>query len=414
MMRNVERLLYRWIVRMHPTAFRDEFGREMLLDFEGSVAQLGFTGVCLDALRSVVRQWAWCALSGDADRICEAQPSLLAGEYAPVHDEPLNGFELSRGLLASLLLLTVCGYALGNRPGRQHPDTVYAAAHGTDVAGASAPGQAGGSSASGTPHVEFTAFDVVTVRESRNPGPPHVNFPMTNDDYYVPTRGYLQISNMPLLAIIQFAYRMNAPEVVAFQKQLPDWAVSTRYDIEARVDGNPGKNDMRTMVRALLADRFRLRLHTETRIDKVYDLVLAKPGQIGRSLHLHESDGAGCAQESPEGFHNPCGTIAQMSSAPGAMRMVGRNVSLTQFVFSSSPKVDRTLVDKTGLAGKYDFTLEYVPERIGSGPDINASEPPASPTFSEAIQEQMGLKLVPNKGPVQTYLLDHVERPTEN
>jgi uncharacterized protein (TIGR03435 family) len=234
------------------------------------------------------------------------------------------------------------------------------------------------------------------------------------DDYYVPTHGYMQIIGLPLGAYIQFAYKMTPNQVVEVSRQLPEWALSARYDIEARVEGDPNKDDMRTMLRALLADRFKLQIHTETRTDKVYDLVLAKPGRTGRTLHEDSTDDTDCKQDRPQGFFNPCGTVVQMLSAPNTQRMVGRNVSLARFIFAASTKVDRTMIDKTGLTGKYDFTLEFVPPRIGSGLDTNASEPPPGPTFPEAIEEQMGLKLVPDKGPVTTYVLDHVERPTEN
>ena len=80
------------------------------------------------------------------------------------------------------------------------------------------------------------------------------------------------------------------------------------------------------------------------------------------------------------------------------MRMTGRNVSITQFVLASLTKVDRPLRDKTGMTGKYDFTFEFAPPRIGGGPDINASEPQPGMTFKDAIQERLGLKLVPRQG----------------
>jgi uncharacterized protein (TIGR03435 family) len=415
MMWKLERFLYRLIVRMHPAPFRHEFGREMLLDFEDAVGHLGVIRVSLDALLSVARQWARCATSAGADRTCGAQPSLLAGRYVPVRDEPLNAVEWGRGLLASAAVIGFIGYSLVfGSPVPSNSGAVYAAMQ-MVAAGQSPPSETKQDSgpASDKPHREFKEFDVVSVRENKT-GTVHISFPIGMDDYYVPTHGYMQIIGLTLGAYIQIAYKMDPKDVVALGKQMPDWALSARYDIEARVEGEPDKNDMRTMMRALLADRFKLQLHTETRVDRVYDLVLAKAGKTAPALHEHPSNDPGCKQDSPQGFFNPCGTIAQMTSAPNMQRMVGRNVSVAQFIYSSSPKVDRTIVDKTGLTGKYDFTLEFAPERIGSGPDTNASEPPPSPTFPEAIRDQMGLKLVPNKGPVTTYVLDHVEKPAEN
>jgi uncharacterized protein (TIGR03435 family) len=400
---------------MHPAPFRDEFGREMLLDFEEGVATLGSTRLCADALLSLGRQWVRSGVSGGFERPCGSGPSLLGGHYVTVREQRLNVLEWGRGLLASTVLLGLCAYWLSS--GSRIPSNsgmVYAAMQ-VAAAAQSPPTETKQDSGpvSAKPHREFKEFDVVSVRENKT-GTMHMSFPMGMDDYYVPTHGYMQVIGLTLGAYIQFAYRMTPNDVVALGKQMPDWALSAKYDIEARVEGEPNKNDMRTMMRALLADRFKLRLHTETHVDKVYDLVLAKPGKTAPALHEHPSDDPGCKQDSPQGFFNPCGTIVQMMSASNMQRMVGRNVSLAQFIYSSSPKADRTIIDKTGLNGKYDFTLEFVPQRIGSGLDTNASEPPPGPIFTEALQDKLGLKLVPDKGPVETYVLDHIERPTEN
>ena len=420
-MRNPELFLYRLIVRMHPAAFRQEFGREMLLDFEDSVAHQGIPRIFLDALLSAARQWTHCALSGGADRSCAEQPSLLAGQYASVRNPPLNPLELSRGLAASLLLLGLCGYSLSHGASRiRRLDVVYAASQGARAAECGAAGQtSGGSSAAGTAGRQFKEFDVISIRENKSGAPPHLSFPMSPDDYYLPTHGYMRMEGLPALAYIQFAYRMNALQVVALRKQLPDWATSSRYDIEARVDGDPTKDDMRTMVRALLASRFGLRVHEVTQTDNVYDLVLLKPGKLGPSLRAHSVDDPNCKQTvapAAKGFFSPCGTIGFSIPDPNtrSVRMAGRNVSLSQFVWYASTEAGRNVLDKTGLTGKYDFTLEFAPQKVGGGPDPNASEPVPGAIFPDAVEEQMGLKLVPGKGPVTTYVLDHVERPTEN
>jgi uncharacterized protein (TIGR03435 family) len=423
MMRKPELLLYRLIVWMHPPAFRNDCGREMLLDFEDAVGHLGIARVCGDALLSVARQWARCAVSGGADRRCEAQPSLLAGQYAPVRDQPLNAFELSRGLCASLVLLGLCGYWLGHGASRaRHIDVVYAASQkpgagqksGADQS-AAVGRRSGSSPAAAAPNREFKQFNVISIRENKNPGPAHINFPMSNDEYYKPTHGYMQSSSLPLSAYIQFAYKMDALQVVAFQKQLPDWATSTRYDIEARVEGDPGKDDMRQMVRALLASRFKLQLHTESTMANVYDLKVAHPGKIGPSLHAHAADDVNCENNHAERFFSPCGAIGfvDLDSKMRIVRMAGRKVTFEQFDFYATTNSGRPVLNKTGLTGAYDFTLEYSRARIGGPPDAEAADAPGL-SFQDAIQEQLGLKLVPDKGPVTTYVLDHVEKPTEN
>jgi uncharacterized protein (TIGR03435 family) len=408
------RVLYECIVKMHPAAFRDEFGSEMVLDFEEGTARLGFARLYTDALISLGRQWLRDAVSGGFDRVAEP-PTLLDGAYGMIRDPRMTAVEWCRGLIASTAMIGLCTYWLG--AGSRLPrDTglVYAARR-VAAAAQSRPGESkrDPETTLERPHRHFDHFDVASIRENKT-GTTHVSFPLGMDDYYVPTHGYMHTVGLPLGAYIQFAYKMTPRQIVALQTKFPDWALSARYDIEARVEGEPTKDDMRTMLRALLADRFKLQLHAVTASDKVYDLVLARPGKTGRGLQEHPAGDPDCKLDNALDSSVPCGTILQSASGAGLMRMTGRNVSITQFVLASLTKVDRPIVDKTSLTGRYDFTLEFAPPRIGGGPDINASEPLPGMTFKDAMQERMGLKLVPDSGPVTTYVLDHVERPTEN
>jgi uncharacterized protein (TIGR03435 family) len=410
--------IYRCIVNLHPAEFRDKFGREMLLDFQEGAAGLGCTRFFTDALISLGRQWLHTPASVGFEPRSDASP-LLNGHYAMIRNPPLTPLEWCRGLVASVTLLVLCGYWLG--AGSRIPrDTgiVYAARKVAQAAQSRPPASPDESSA--TPAAvrrDFKQFDVASVRESKA-GTTYVSFPFGADDTYLPTHGFMQMIGLPLGAYIQFAYKMTPAQIVALETKFPDWALSTRYDIEARVEGEPTKDDMRTMLRALLADRFKLQLHAVTATDKVYDLVLARPGKTGPALQEHPGSDPDCkldsARDSAHDSSAPCGTILQSVSGAGLMRMTGRNVSITQFVLASLTKVDRPLRDKTGLTGKYDFTFDFAPPRIGGGPDINASEPQPGMTFKDAMQDRLGLKLVPDKGPVTTYVLDHVEKPTEN
>jgi uncharacterized protein (TIGR03435 family) len=265
-------------------------------------------------------------------------------------------------------------------------------------------------------HQQFTQFDVATIRENRNSAPAHVNFPLSNDDSYVPTHGYMQASGLPLGAYIQFAYNMSPLQVVAFQKQLPDWAVSARYDIEARVEGDPDKGDMRQMVRALLAGRFKLRLRTAITTADVYDLKLVYLGKVGPSLRVHAADDPECKDNQPGGLVGPCGAIRIEMQDPDTLtlRMAGRNVTLDQFLFYATTQMGRPVLNRTGLTGRYDFTLTYASvRRTPDDLDVDAPEP-LGPSFQDAVHDQLGLTLVLAKGPVTTYVMDHIERPSEN
>lgn len=400
--------IMKFLARLYPSTWRTRYGAEYeaLLDDATPRPRDAF-------------DVAWVAVKLQAGRLFPQpeeqqaipQYSLLAGRYVMVRNRSLNAMELSRGLLASIALLVLCGYLFIAGP---HTPTntgiVYAAmqaiaAPGSDAAPAPNP-----------THKQFTEFDVATIREDRNSAPSHINFPLSDDDSYVPTHGYMQASGLPLVAYIQFAYRMNPLQVVAFQKQLPYWAVSARYDIVARVEGDPGKDDMRQMVRALLASRFKLQLHTAITTADVYELKLVHPGKIGPSLHLHAADDPECKYNQPDGFVGPCSTIRIDMQDPNTLtlRMTGRNVTLDHLLFYATTQVGRPVLNRTGLTGRYDFTLAYASvRRTPDDLDIDAPEP-LGPSFQDAVHDQLGLKLVPAKGPVTTYVIDHVQRPSEN
>jgi uncharacterized protein (TIGR03435 family) len=410
-MTNLQRRIYGAVIRLHPAAFREEFGSEMAHDCEDALQARGFAPLLGDAILSLGRQWAICFAASDDEVENPQTLSLLAGNYVMVRNRSLNTLEWTRGLLASIALLAACSFMLAaGPPSPANTGVVYAAMQ------AIANPQGNASPVPNPSHKQFTEFDVATIREDRNSAPAHINFTFSNDDSYVPTHGYMQASGLPLGAYIQFAYSMNPLDVVAFQKGLPDWALSTRYDIEARVEGDPSKDDMRQMVRALLASRFKLQIHTAITTADVYDLKLVHPGKIGPSLHVHSVDDPECRNNQPDGFVGPCGAIRIDMRDPSTLtlRMTGRNVTLDQLLFYATTQVGRPVLNKTGLTGRYDFTLEYASVRRTPGDlDIDAPEP-LGPPFPDAVHDQLGLKLVPAKGPVTIYVLDHIERPSEN
>jgi bla regulator protein BlaR1 len=202
---------------------------------------------------------------------------------------------------------------------------------------------------------------------------------------------------------------------------LPKWAESDRYDVSAKVDsadaGRLPPNEMsdeqrdvmekatRARVRALLADRFQLKVNTVTKDMPVYELVVAKGGP-----KLQESNNQG--SERRRGLMMRPGELA---GAGADMKFLARAISQ-----ESSPVV----IDKTGLTGHYDFTLHYTPERPlgpppggdgGPGPEMKVPDSDANgPTLVTALQEQLGLKLQPTKGPVDILVVDHIEKPSPN
>jgi uncharacterized protein (TIGR03435 family) len=279
------------------------------------------------------------------------------------------------------------------------------------------------------------AFDVVSVKQNKSGLPPsgdpvNSNVPLGPQDLFTPTGGLLSATNMPLFQYMIFAYKLTPNQVQAVMAQLPKWATANRYDVQARVAGNPTKDQFRMMMQALLADRFKLAVHYEMKQVPVLGLVLDKPGKLGPQIQRHPDDSP-CSTAIPTvaqgavptvagGFPEPCGAVAGLpASTSGRIRFGARNMTMTAIAtFFSIPQLsgaDRPVIDKTGLPGTYDFFIEFTPEINGPLPPGATFQPdPNGPTFQEAMKEQLGMKLESQNGSVQAIVIDHVEEPSEN
>jgi uncharacterized protein (TIGR03435 family) len=231
---------------------------------------------------------------------------------------------------------------------------------------------------------------------------------------------------------IFFAYRIVGDQVQAVLSQLPGWVTTDRFDILANTDGDPAKDtkgQMRLMMRSLLAERFKMATHYETRQVPILAAVLVKPGETGLQLQAHAADAA-CSTavataSGPEaqvpvgaGFPTLCGGFVDMPpSAPGRRRVGARNVTMTFIAngLSDFGNLGRPVVDRTGLSGTIDMVVEWVPEASGSNTASPDFHPDLSgPTFLEAVKEQLGLRLESQKGPSEFLVIDHIEHPTVN
>jgi uncharacterized protein (TIGR03435 family) len=265
-------------------------------------------------------------------------------------------------------------------------------------------------------------FEVASVKQNISdlPQRPYSNFPMGFGDIYSSNGGHLIARNWPFFFYLQFAYKMTDGQVEAAMEQVPDWTKTARFDIEAKVEGDPTKDQMRLMMQSLLAERFNLKIHHETRQVPVFVLVLAKPGKRGPKLVPHPASDTSCsnAPSVPEpaaartvvgGFPVTCGVLENLPpSFPGSFAWGYRNATMATIAsqMMSFGMLDRPVIDQTGLTGNYDFRIQFTPE----SPGFDAP----GPTFIEALKEQAGLKLVPGKRPIDIIIVDHLERPTEN
>jgi uncharacterized protein (TIGR03435 family) len=207
-------------------------------------------------------------------------------------------------------------------------------------------------------------------------------------------------TNVPLLYLIQSAYEV-------FEKDrlvgAPNWAASENYDIAAKMDASTVEafqklsKEQRAivsdhMLQTLLADRFKLTIHRETRELPIYLLVIGKGGP-----KLQD------AKPDPGGANNPHwdGTVRA-----GAVTMIAHQMNMPGLASALLRSAGRTVVDRTGLTGKYEFTLQFNPD--DSQPESS------SPGLFTALQEQLGLKLESGKSSVEVIVIDHVERPSGN
>lgn len=270
-------------------------------------------------------------------------------------------------------------------------------------------------------------FEVASVRQNKSNDDGFMNVDPTLWDSAVSTGGLYQARNIKLIQYIAFAYSLTQIQLASVVSQAP-WVAEDRFDIEVRAVGDPTKAQYRIMMQSLLADRFRMVVHYETRQVSIYALVLAKPSKLGPQLRLHHEDDPVCSASATDtgrqaddvdadGIPTTClASLILKPSAPGRMRLGGRNVSMASFaaVETGVGEVDRPMVDETGLKKNVDYTLEWAKARgnMGAGARVDADE--SAPTFKEALQDQLGIKMVSKKGPVDIFVLDHIEHPSPN
>jgi len=266
------------------------------------------------------------------------------------------------------------------------------------------------------------AFDVTSVKLSTGGFVPPA-FPFNAGEAYRPTGGYLR-ADFPLSVYIEFAYKIwpaedQEREMLA---HLPKWVTTDRYTIDARAAAaNPTKDQMRLMMQSLLADRFQLVAHYETHDVPVLALTLVQPGKLGPKLIPH-ADGPPCdrpgASPGPGlvGFPPGCGSSATLRMSGGALMLTGYRDAGMDMVAASLAGVvgqGRPVIDKTGLTGSFDYTLQWAPEL--NGPDSPAPpSDPIGPTFLQALRDQLGLKVESTKGPVRILIINRAERPSQN
>jgi uncharacterized protein (TIGR03435 family) len=223
--------------------------------------------------------------------------------------------------------------------------------------------------------------------------------------------------------LIQRAYNRYASGRLTSLKVIPieggpDWIHSERFEIDAKSDGHPSLLMMEgPMMQTILEDRFKLRIHRETRQGPVYELALGKGSPKLKPLQ----DGS-CTPPIVGGPSPPLAPDQRRCRNmvnPRGVEMEGGTLSMLAGLLGMV--LDRPVIDKTGFTNYFEIHLVFSPDD-SAAPRLATADPgapaavraPDAPGIFQAIQEQLGLKLVPAKGPVDVLVIDHIERPSEN
>lgn len=252
-----------------------------------------------------------------------------------------------------------------------------------------------------TPNLKRITFDVVSFRWAKNLGPGR-EFPVDSD--------FISYRGSTVDSLLMFAYEGARPGTITISGE-PDWVKTEYYDFTAKVaseDVAAWKNlmliDKRYMVREVLEDALKLKAHDDTSDHPVYELQLAKGGP--KLMDYHAGDTVAPANGPTQSGH--------VLRWFGPLNLVGQDATMTDLVdlLNRPGGAGRVVIDKTGLTGTYDFSL-LIPRRTLAEQTKQAAEDAGVPTVFEGLK-QLGLRLVPAKGPIPGIVVDHIERPPEN
>jgi uncharacterized protein (TIGR03435 family) len=240
-------------------------------------------------------------------------------------------------------------------------------------------------------------FEVASIRPNTSgvdrmtwDGPPH--------------RARFTATNVDLKTLIRLAYKLKDSEISGG----PGWIGSDRFDIAASLPGSkPTADQSRSMLQTLLANRFKLEVHRETREIPVYALL-----PVRNAPKLPEAREGTCVEFAPDGTPPPQSRLAPCGGfVSGPNLLAGGRISMTQFVDALGNIMDRPIIDKTGYTGTFNVRLEFAAQSTRPPADAASDRP----SIFTAIKEQLGLKLESQKGPVEVLVIDRVERtPTGN
>jgi uncharacterized protein (TIGR03435 family) len=242
------------------------------------------------------------------------------------------------------------------------------------------------------------AFDVASVKPN-----------VSGDEPSVPriSPGRFSWTNVSLRQLIQVAYDMRPYQLIA----LPNWADTARFDVAVTTSITASRQEMNTMLQSLLADRFDLSVHRERREVPVYALVLARrDGKLGPNIHPATLDCQSIA-EKPLNSGTAQTDSATCSPQLGLTRLKVAGFRMSGLASGLMRILDRTVIDKTDLSEPFDMELSWTPDptMLPNGVPAPQNLPSAGPSIFTALEEQLGLRLVSDRAPVEALVIDRIK-----
>jgi uncharacterized protein (TIGR03435 family) len=375
----------------------------------GAKAQL-YAESILKVCRFCVESSLACASGVSGSDLKQRIVRIMAGQIA-------RRLDFSKKLLLSMVGIAVL--ALPIFAGLSHAVQVHAQATAEKPAGDTA-GKSfisitpptPGSDAEPSPdtaYVPTMTFDVASVRESKID--PARGFFM-GGGFSPENSSHIRLTNHSLPNLLTWAYGVDFRQI----EGIPRESVWTMFNVEAKSDSATDERltkltkeqvrlEQEHMLQVLLAERFKLKAHWETRNDETYNLVVAKAGRL-------KATGAPPSPEELKNFGDrPIPPLYQHGDSRRGFEYTAHGATTKDIAQMLSLQFGRPVADKTGLTGKYDFNLKTYLVRLGDRKD---DEPNPWPPLETAIQDELGLKLVPSQGPVRKLIIDHIEKPSEN
>jgi len=260
------------------------------------------------------------------------------------------------------------------------------------------------------------SFEVASVTPSTSLPPPGSSGVQIGPEQF-------DAPSYPLQALVSLAHGMSGARITGW----PEWTRTARYDVRAKTGKPSTRQEVLAMLQTLLAQRFSLKVHRETREMDIYALVVAKDGVTGPKLQRVEVDcetkklldGSGPGLFPPDA-RPACGInlrTVRMVAGPSITTSARAAVTMEQLAIGLGGGVGRPVVDRTGLNGTFDAELTYLTENpvSPSFPQPSSTQrPPDGVSLRDAIRQQLGLDLRSERGPVEFLVIDSIERPTPN